>query len=137
MTFFTPHTRITLSLFLLYLAFGGVFLGLNLGCSSTRAQRKEAARLLEETCSLYQENRDTVLKLREYAIVNQDKIPPSVWALLVKLDKALPILDAAGRKSCDYAALAETFSEAEVRGWRDALIFLLQVAADLKRSGAI
>jgi hypothetical protein len=108
-----------------------------LRCATVRKADPEIERSLKEVCSLYQTHRDDVIAIRAYAIANKSSVPPEVWAKIEKLGHILPVLDAAGRKSCDYAELAAALSLEEVNGWRDALKFVVEVAIPIARQAGV
>jgi hypothetical protein len=98
----------------------------------------EVVKLLNEACTLYTENREDVVKLRQYAIDNQPAIPPKIWEALVTIDReALPVLDKLGKASCDYAAIARGVSRPDAQRWRDAINLAVQAASLAKQAGII
>lgn len=62
----------------------------------------EARETAEELCAFYRENREDVVKAREYFSVkeNFDPLPQNVKDALIAINEALPYLDQLGKKAC-------------------------------------
>jgi hypothetical protein len=122
--------KLTVWTLLAFLAVG------SFGCASIPSQIPGT---MTQACSLYQQVRPDVVKLRAYAVSNWAAIPPDAQETLKKLDSYLPELDRAGEMVCAISSGGLVESSHSIQ-WDDVLSTVVKaaaLAADMKRQGVI
>lgn len=112
---------------------------LALGLSACASLPTKLPETMTQACSLYQQVRPDVIKLRAYAVTNWDAIPPDAQETLKRLDSYLPELDRAGEMVCAISGGGTVQASRSIQ-WDDVLATVVKaasLAADMKRQGVI